>query len=186
MTCPGAASSFGEILVVSSTTRPTGLDLYAGRYIYEADTGRTMMYDGTGWIVMDEPVQTNASASFAGITTGTPTYANRSQRRGGFCWFTNRVTFGSAPGAITALTVTFPYAAIGVPPNSLQANSVDNGVANYPGWVDGGTTSASVTALLASGTTLSLSAISATSPFSYNVGDVIQVSGLYEMATRYL
>ena len=39
----------------TSTTRPTGV---AGKVIFETDTLRTRLYDGTGWLVLDEPWQT--------------------------------------------------------------------------------------------------------------------------------
>lgn len=51
MSCPTCDDSdVGEVLVVTSTTRPTGGDLYVGRVIYESDTGFMYVYTGIGWI----------------------------------------------------------------------------------------------------------------------------------------
>lgn len=50
MSClPAAFSNIGNVLVVTSSTRPTGTSLYEGRVIYESDTDRLWSYDGTSW-----------------------------------------------------------------------------------------------------------------------------------------
>lgn len=50
MACPSYTnSSYGQALVVTSATRPTGLELYQGRIIYEADTHRLLVYSGAAW-----------------------------------------------------------------------------------------------------------------------------------------
>lgn len=188
MLCAPYPSSLGEILVVSSTTRPTTFpDLYAGRYIYEADTGRTMMYDGAGWIVMDEPIQTNTTASFSGITGGTPTYSNWYRRSGGVCTFSNSVTFGGAP-TIAALAAVLPVATSGVGTGALNVGFRDAGVAAYPGMSEVAVSGTSVViySLLATGTPVIFTAPSGTVPFSFNTGDGIFASGFFQMNTRYL
>ncbi len=49
------ASSLGGIQVCTSTTRPTG---FAGLTIFETDTARPLVHDGTGWV----PVVTGVTA----------------------------------------------------------------------------------------------------------------------------
>ena len=61
MSClPASFSNFGNVLVVSSSTRPTGSSLYEGRVIYETDTDRLLVWNGSAWIVMSGRVGARA------------------------------------------------------------------------------------------------------------------------------
>lgn len=190
MACPTTVTPYGAALVVSSTTRPTTApDLFAGRIIYEADTLRTLLYDGTGWVILDEPINTNTSAGYSGITTGTPTYANEYRRQGGHCWFKNLVTFGGAPGAIASLKVLLPIATIAIDVGQLNIGFRDAGVAVYMGINDAAAAAATtvdVYVVNSAGTYASFTAVSATVPFTFGAGDSIVVSGWFRSNTRYL
>lgn len=64
-------NNVGKISPVTSTARPTGGDLYAGRTIYETDTNRMLQYDGTGWVILAEPSQSFTMSVSAGSGTFT-------------------------------------------------------------------------------------------------------------------
>ena len=61
----------------------TGGLLVAGMWVYLSSTKQTTMYDGVGWIMMDEPVQVDTVQRWTGLTGGTPTAVTRSRRSGG-------------------------------------------------------------------------------------------------------
>lgn len=63
------AYAIGGTCVCTSSTRPTGASLFAGLKIYETDTNRPMVYNGTGWRAI-RPVRIQASGS-GGTTSGT-------------------------------------------------------------------------------------------------------------------
>lgn len=87
--------SYGQVLVVSSTTRPTGFDLYYGRTIVETDTGKLLIYYGatTGWqppwntswgeIVAPTQITANQTPITAtvDVTSGTITWTAVANRR---------------------------------------------------------------------------------------------------------
>lgn len=173
----------GDVLVVSSTTRPTGVDLYAGRWIYEADTGRSLLYDGTGWIIMDEPPQT-WSNPITGVTGGTPSWSGFYRRSGGYCDLHGRHTLGGAPSAY-APSVTLPFTATQVRLGQLSVAWTDNGVANYVGVADRGTTACVLYVLNTSATYGGVTTPSTTIPFTWGSTDFLEVAGRYEMASRY-
>lgn len=56
MACqPCVQTRYGVLVAATSTTRPIGSDLWAGRMIYETDTNRIMLYTGLAWIVQSQP-----------------------------------------------------------------------------------------------------------------------------------
>lgn len=70
MSClPASFSNFGNVLVVSSSTRPTGSSLYEGRVIYETDTDRTLYYNGTTWVPLLGRMGRSLGGSAAGVGT---------------------------------------------------------------------------------------------------------------------
>lgn len=65
MACPPYVNSaYGQVLAVTSLSRPTGYDAYEGRFIYETDTDRIYAYDGTTWIFKDW----NSAAARPGVS----------------------------------------------------------------------------------------------------------------------
>lgn len=60
---------FGRILHVTSSTRPTGSDRYTGQVIYETDTFRTLQYNGSVWLIINEPWQSYTPQIDQGAST---------------------------------------------------------------------------------------------------------------------
>lgn len=60
--------------IVTSTTRPTGGNLYAGQKIYETDTGLYVVYDGTNWqystVNAISPVDSAVAGTFKAHSAG--------------------------------------------------------------------------------------------------------------------
>lgn len=73
MGCSPNASMVGSIPYVTSTTRPTGSDLYAGLLIYELDTNHYWRYTGSAWVALPFGSLGGHSLSTAFVTTGTHT-----------------------------------------------------------------------------------------------------------------
>lgn len=67
MTCsPLAISDVGNVIVCTSSTRPTGNQRYAGRVIFETDTGRLRVWNGSNWVG-------NGEEGYAQITSNSST-----------------------------------------------------------------------------------------------------------------
>lgn len=179
----------GKVMYVTSSTRPTGSNRYTGQYIFESDTARTLMYDGTGWVVMAEPPQ-SYTPSTSGLTVGAGgTVTGQSHRSDGFVDFWVRVTLGTAP-TMGTLVVGIPYAYEG------SANDVESGIGalfydtsaafRYTGSAFATTTTTvTVTAVDASGTYARNVNLSSTIPFTWAIGDSAIISGRYRMVNRY-
>lgn len=75
-------AGIGGTIVCTSTTRPT-VSLFEGMTVYETDTNRYLIYDGTGWMVISEPWQDyDPVVSQAGTpVTKTITYGRAARRR---------------------------------------------------------------------------------------------------------
>lgn len=67
MTCnPIPFTDIGNVLVATSSTRPTGDQRYVGRVIYETDTGRIRTWNGSNWVG-------NGEEGYAEITSNSAT-----------------------------------------------------------------------------------------------------------------
>lgn len=181
--------TIGEVLVATSSTRPTGTSLYAGRRIYETDTARELTYDGAGWIIMAEPVQSYTPV-FANVTLGNGTVLGASHRSDGWCDFRATLTWGSTSSMGAAPhSVTLPYAAEAIPMNGLHVGIVDTGSNMFLGLhervVAGGTTVHMETTGASLGP-VNMINLTSSVPMNWAAGDLLEVSGRYQMDTRYL
>ena len=173
------------VRTVTSSTRPSAIE---GMTFYETDTDRLYLYDGTGYIILDEPTQ-SWTPTFSNTTTGNGTKTGTSRRSGGWVDFTALFTLGSTSAVSGAITFTLPYAAALVINGTFNVSAVDIGTNSYPGTNDTTTAGGSTCLIyvtLASGTYASVAQFSSTVPFTFGSGDKIAVSGRYQMNTRYL
>lgn len=187
---PYIDSNIGRITVHTSGARPTGSNLYAGKYIYESDTLRTLMYDGTGWIIMDEPSQTFTPNWSAGLTTTSGTNEGRYRRSGGWYDFFAKFTFGASSAVTGNVILTYPIACLtsNLKPNlTVQYYDSSAGVAYHGAPIAPGSSTASIGAINAAGTYATVVALSGTIPFgvAWATSDTIAVWGRGEMTTRY-
>lgn len=192
MPCPPFPSAYGNVMVVSSTTRPTALELYAGRWIYETDTGRTLLYDGTGWIVMDEPTQnyTPALVNIAIGTGGNAANNGRYRRSGGWVDVKFQVVLGTSGASVGASpTIGIPFASLdGYELSQIPMGLFDSSAAQfYPGsTVLATATTIGIYAFGAAATYTTYNGVTSTIPFTWAAGDFFEANFRYQMATRYL
>lgn len=170
---PYVDSDLGRVTVHTSATRPTGLALYAGKYIFETDTGRTLMYDGTGWVIMNEPIQsfTPTVTASSGVLT-TVSGAWRYTRSDGWLNFGITITITTNGTGAGAIQTTVP---VGFDSSSSAFLTFGHGRENA-----------------LTGSTLQVTAAGALGViFTYNnaypggTGAVLNLSGRYRMITRY-
>ena len=117
MTCSRyTESDSGRVKVVTSATRPSGGSRYIGQFIFESDTLRTRVWDGTGWLVLDEPWQTAWSPTlYQGGAVAYTANVMRVRRAGAICHVQMRLTAtGTGTGANPVL--------INLPHNAFTTN----------------------------------------------------------------
>ncbi len=169
--------------VYTSSTRPTGSDLYEGLDIYETDTDRRLEYDGTGWVIMAEPWQTY-TPTLTGMAIGTGGSASNvmSYHRSDGCLdFQWAATFGTSGATFpTNPTFSLPVAMTDAEVGFL-ATYVDGGVARYAGIA----TSNALGSLFLQVFGAAYTGLTTTTPFTWGAGDHIHVRGRYRMTTRY-
>jgi hypothetical protein len=173
----------------TSSTRPTGGNLYEGVIITETDTERVLYYDGTNWVILAEPQQT-WTPTWTNLTIGNATQTGRYKRSDGWCDISLTVTLGSTTTVGTDPQFTLPVATAGMPAGALSVAALDlSPIARYVGShaaVGAAGTTVDLSILAASGSYAQFAAITASVPFTWATGDVIYVSGRFQMNTRYL
>jgi hypothetical protein len=180
-------SDLGRIKVVLSSGRPTGALRYTGQRIFESNTGRELMYDGTDWTIMSGPVTTWAPAFASGVTVGNGTWASAwYHRTDGFCRIHGEFVLGTTTAVTGAVSLNLPVAAAQLAFDELAVTFFDASA----GTTSSGTTGNSPTApaLYAqdiAGTFPVLTNLAVGVPFTWATGDQIHVTGRYRMTTRY-
>lgn len=183
VTAAKLATALTGKIMCTAATRPSGVA--SGQTIFETDTGRELMYDGTNWVIMSEPTQT-FTPTFSGVTGGSPIYAGSYTRSSGWCSFTAGMSFFGTPSAISGLTLTLPITAYSLPIGALNVTFYDlSTTTSYLGVNMSGTTTTSLKVFTASGSYTADTAITNAIPFTFTNGDEIQVCGRYRMTTRY-
>lgn len=182
--------AIGGVQRCLSTLRPTGAARRKGLSVSEVDTGRRLEWDGTGWVVMSEPVTaytpTTANVSFGGGGA----IAGQFQRSNGWCDVYLAVALGtSSAGSFTAAGPRFglPAAAAANPSTDLSVigscvfYDADGGLRRYEplfiaayGQVEPRINSASA-----------LTQITNTSPVTVAVNDRLIFMLRYQLASRY-
>lgn len=173
--------------VYTSGTRPTGADVYEGLHIWETNTDRWMMYDGTGWIIMSEPVVSFSAFTMTGITVGNGTKSGNYHRSDGWCDFVCQFQLGTTSAVTGDVVLTLPVQAAANPNSSLfRAYFLDSGAAELPAMIAAAsTTTIAIRAINTAGTYATQATCSATVPMTWATGDIIYISGRYPMTTRY-
>ena len=176
---PANLLAYGGQLSVLSTDRPTGVDRYPGRRIFETDTLRELLFDGTGWIIMSEPAQT-WTPSIPNVTgTGTGYFV----RSNGWIDISGLIVVTSVTGTFGAMTL--PVAALGARFGQITFGYVDVAVASFVGPGDSGTTSVVPYVVNATTTYGNAAQPTASVPFSWGASDRVEIQGSYRMTTRY-
>lgn len=165
------------VVTCTSATRPTGVQ---GRVIYETDTDLLLVYNGTSWVTVFGGGYVSYSPTLTNITigNGTQTHKWRSVGAKGIL-VSNSITFGSTtsfsgwPQIAPPATLDTAIAVLG----SLTATDVSPGQ-NYGGQV--ASNGSSQVGGYTLGTGGAFTFVSATSPFTWAVGDIYTLTYLAE------
>lgn len=174
MACTPTTFVSGGNLIVSSTSRPTGQQLFAGLTIFEADTGRELTYDGTGWVIMSEPTITTYVPTITALsgTFTTISATMRYYRSNGWLYYGMAISCTTVGSAASGVVATLPV-------NALAGDDPAAGFGRNP------STGIMLQATLTSGPPSSLTILTATGTFPITSGQANVVKGFYQMTTRY-
>jgi hypothetical protein len=164
-----------EQAVISCTaaTRPTPAE---GMTIWETDTDRIMYYNGTGWVILDEP-----------RVTWTPTWGNLSggtssgwyKRSSGWCDFKANYVLAGA-GVAGSVTLTLPFTSDDADGGVFNVKLTETGSGIYTGAIGASSTTVLTLSAPRGDVTYLLHAnLSSTVPFVWANTDVITVTGRY-------
>lgn len=170
--------------VCTSATRPASP--YNGLLIYETDTRREMLYDGTGWVIMSEPQQTFIPAFNAGITVGNGSFIRGDYKRSDG-WVDFLVTFqcGSTTAITGSLSVLLPFTPFNLVYGQIHAEFTDVSAGLQYQATTNDSYPTTIFAINTNSVYSSNNGMSAGVPFTFAVSDTINWSGRYRMASRY-
>jgi hypothetical protein len=173
----------------TSTTRPSSPT--AGDKIFETNTLRTLQWDGTGWVILAEPINL-WTPTITGITIGNGSWNWAEYHRSdGYCDFSARLITGTTTTfAGTRLLFTLPInAARPTQTGQFGVGYYDNGGSWYPGVASltGSVSNIYLDCQNSAGTYTIVNAVTGVAPLNWSIGSghAIDVSGRYRMATRY-
>ena len=178
------AAATGAVRPCTSTTRPS-TTIPFGQRIFEIDTGRELMWDQTGWVIMFEPIQAYTPTT-TNLTLGNGTLTGWYKRSDGFCDFGLNFALGSTSAVGAGPTFTLPVAASAV--NFVVVSDVTffhSGLAKGVGVYNSGSPTI-ITPAYISSLTATATLLGAAAPFAWVTGDAISITGRFRMGTRYL
>jgi hypothetical protein len=155
--------------------------------IYETDTDRTLIYDGTGWIIMSEPSQA-FTPPVANLTAGDGVWTAHYHRSDGWIDIEAHFQFGTTSAIAGDLILGLPIASATVTPDLWTVSFVDTSAGQtFVGQAE--TTGAFNSVFLraiATGTGFAIGgALGPAAPFAWAPTDRIVIAGRYRMTTRY-
>jgi hypothetical protein len=177
MTPKSIVDAKGDLIAASAADTPARLAVGANDLVLSAASGEATGLKYAGAWTSYTPTWTN-------LTVGNGTLVARYCQVGKVVTVMIRLTFGSTTA------VTGGYVQVGAPVTSAvsagalgNAYMLDNGVADYPGLVkQDGTTAFAIQPINAAGTYAALGNLTATTPFTWGSGDILNVYFNYEAA----
>ena len=174
--------------VVANATARAMIIPVEGMQVYQLDDDAKYVYTGSEWLAFDTKWQTY-TPTLTNLTLGSGTSVGKYKRSGKDCEIDYVFTLGagSAVGSNPEVTLPFNRVASGYGTDFLQpaignAVIVDEASAAYPGSVTTSQTKFRMYAHTASGTYTTLSAITATVPFTFGSTDQLGARFKYQMA----
>jgi len=159
-------------VVCTAGTRPTGAN---GIEIYETDTKRTLVHDGTGWVIMNEPWQNGSTVMTAGIGTlsSLDIQTMKFKRSDGAVDFRARYRIVFNGTGSTFLQATLPL--------PVEAGAVTDSA--IVGWGREGTVTSAMVIAQAGGSGMQIITYNNAYPGGNNAD--LRITGRYQMASRY-
>ena len=96
------------IVRCDSASRPTGVE---GRLIFETDTNKLMIYDGSAWRLAGGSGWTSFTPTWTNLTVGSGTNVGEYRYADGGMWVRGSFTYGSGSAVGTAPRLTLPASA---------------------------------------------------------------------------
>ena len=168
------AYGLGGVAFCGSSALPSGSSLRAGLEAFEIDTLRKKQYDGTGWVIMNEPPVTASGLATVPLSGAGATFSTREMRytrSDGWCNFSLYIQMTANGTGAGSILVTLPINA----DNTNTYTSIASGRETSTGKMLQG--------YLASATQMSIIFYDNTYPGSATAGMFLH--GRYRMATRY-
>lgn len=174
-------------VICTSATRPTGFE---GLEIYETDTNRTWLHNGTSWVLMStNGAYTSYTPTLSNITLGTGGVRNGYWKivDGSTLFLRVRITLGTSGVFSGAGTISLPSGMTGVTETDgfqiVPAILRDTGTSVFKGHVQllSAGTALTIYADNASGTYLTQAASSSVVPHTWANTDVIAFHGAFEI-----
>lgn len=171
---------------LSNTRPPTP---YVGQTIFETDTQRMMYWNGTGWVILDEPIQ-DYVPTLTNIVPGTGgSVVGKYQRGEGYCSTSIVIVLGTSGFSVSgSLTVGIPFA-------YASGNEFENLPALFFDSSDGArvvafcnaqtTTSFTMNPLRSDLSYAQTVGMGSTVPFTWATSDTVAVSVRYRMANKH-
>jgi hypothetical protein len=166
------------IITCTSSTRPTGVE---GRHIYETDTNKRYVYDGTSWNIDGGSGWVSFTPSFSGLTLGNGAVLGMYRYIDGGMWVQAQFTMGSTSSMTGPLTLALPNSETMktsplVPRWFGGVEFNDSGTPYYGQVSYSSGTALGIGAWNSAGTYLALTALSSTVPFTWATGDFLVVA----------
>lgn len=189
-TLAGAIEKQVTLVYASTAARDAAIPSpVAGMEVWTTAGPRLYRYDGTGWVIMAEPDQTDATPSLTGVTIGNGVWTTAQyHRHDGWIDIGYVFTLGTTSAVTGTITFNLPIAAKAgyLVYGQLNVTVFDTSAGvTFQGASGVGTTDPAIFALNSAGTYVTINAFSALIPMTWATGDQIIVSGRYPMTTRY-
>ena len=182
------ATGVSPTIICTSGTRPASP--FAGQQIYETDTSKSLVYNGTAWVQTENlGAWTTYTPTLTNIAVGTGGSAKnegRYIRLGSLVMFEIQITLGTSGGSVPSGVICAtlpPITQQAANRCSFSARLRDAGTAIFHTMTDNSTIGrVDVYAVSASGTYASGATPSSTVPFTWAAYDEVIIWGFYEAA----
>lgn len=166
------------IITCTSSTRPTGVE---GRHIFETDTNKRYVYDGTSWNLDGGSGWVTFTPSWTNLTVGNGTNVGRYRYADGGVYVAAQVGFGSTTSISGSVSLTIPNSETAqVDPQGMGwAIYLDSGTRWYLGGCWSISTATRLDFLHNEGGNAGL--VNATNPFTWATGDILAANAFVRL-----
>jgi hypothetical protein len=175
--------------VCTSTTRPTAP--YEGQHIYETDTDKVLVWNGSAWLYSATPQTTEMGAwqsytpTWTNLTIGNGTVTAQYSTFNKIGFLDVKLEFGSTT-SITAANARFTVPSgwtVAENPISSLCDYLNKDIENFTGFLlRWSSTELFPNNSIVNGTYLQRGGLSSTTPFTWGTGDVMQMTAVVRLS----
>jgi hypothetical protein len=160
------------IATVTSSTRPASPN--EGQVLYETDTDRLYIYDGTAWRTLGGSKWNSYTPTWTNLTVGNGTQSAIYRYIDGGIWVKGVLTFGTTTSISGTVTQTIPNSETSKSTgfNVGACGILDSGTQNYAGMTH--VTASSTSISFFHGETGNTGAVNATTPMTWTTSDQLR------------